>query len=147
MFAAINGPQQLYKHKLLFNYFLVTLSNPDEGIAQLALRCFLKFKPNYAVPYAEYLSSLLKKKEFRDTLTMFDLSKKEGTVDSQHRHELIPVIVRILFGRFSSRGTGAKSSKDSPQISSPRRITRTITTHHRIKTYFHLPTVHSIVDH
>ena len=114
MFAAINGPQQLYKHKLLFNYFLVTLSNPDEGIAQLALRCFLKFKPDYAMPYAEYLSSLLKKKEFRDTLTKFDLSKKEGNVDSQHRHELIPVIVRILFGRFSSRGTGAKSSKDSP---------------------------------
>lgn len=114
MLAAINGPQQLYKHKLLFNYFFVTLSNPDEGIAQLALKCFLKFKPDYAMPYAEYLSSLLKKKEFRDTLTKFDLSKLEGTVDSQHRRELIPVIVRILFGRFPSRGSGVKSSKDSP---------------------------------
>jgi len=114
MFAATNGPQQLYKHKLLFNYFLVTLSNPDEGIAQLALKCFLKFKPDYAMPYAGHLSSLLKKKEFRDTLTKFDLSKREGTVDSQHRRDLIPMIVRILFGRFSSRGSGAKSSKDSP---------------------------------
>ena len=114
MFAAINGPQQLFKHKLLFDYFLVTLSNPDEGIAQLALKCLLKFKPDYALPYAEYLSNLLKKREFRDTLTKFDLSKREGTVDSQHRHELIPIIVRILFGRFSSRGSGTKSSKDSP---------------------------------
>jgi len=114
MFAAINGPQQLHKHKLLFLYFLVTLSNPDEGIAQLALSCLLKFKVDYITPYAELLSSLLKKKQFRDTLTKIDMSKEEGTVDSHHRHDLIPVIVRILFGRFSARGSGAKSSKDSP---------------------------------
>eukprot|EP00957_Ditylum_brightwellii_P154907 11790095-Ditylum_brightwellii.AAC.1 len=114
MFAAVNGPQQLFKHKLLLRIFVAKLSNPDVSVAQLAFSCLMKYKLHYMLPYAERLHNMLKRGELRDTLAKFDLSKEAGVVNNEHRDGLIPIITRILFGRFSARGAGAKSSKDSP---------------------------------
>lgn len=114
MLAAVNGPQQLYKHNVLKSFYFTMLSNPDASVANLALSCLMKYKLEYVTPYADKLRGLLKKDEFRDAITKFDLSTEDGTIDSHHRQDLIPVLVRILFGRFSSRGSGARSSKDSP---------------------------------
>eukprot|EP00978_Attheya_sp_CCMP212_P026914 scaffold89414_cov49-Attheya_sp.AAC.2 len=113
-FAAVNGPQQLFKHKLLLSIFIAYLSNPDHSIAQLSLKCVIKYKLPYITPYSETLEKLLAKGEFRETLTKFDISVEADTINSQHRKKLIPVLIRVLFGRLVARGSGTKSSKDSP---------------------------------
>ena len=114
MFAAVKGPQQLFKHKLLLQLSIAFLSNPDAKIANLAFSCVLRFKLPYLLPYAEYVQPMLKKEGLREALTKFDLSENSEIVDISHRLDLIPIVTRILFGRFSARGNGAKSSKDSP---------------------------------
>lgn len=116
MFAAVKGPQQLYKHHVLLQMFIGFLSNPDPKLANIAFMCVQKFKLSYIMPYIDPLQSMLKKDELRDALAKFDLSIDSDSVDTEHRDSLIPIVTRILFGRFSSRGSGgkSKSAKDSP---------------------------------
>ena len=114
MFSAVNGPQQLFKHKFLEKVFIMLLSNGEVSIAQLGLSCLKKFKHSYLLPYTDSLSQMLIKGELRETLTKVDMSKINGTIDSHHRSQLIPIISRILFGRLTARGMGSKSSKDTP---------------------------------
>jgi len=111
MFSQVSGMQQLFKHKLLLIIFQSLLSDTDHVISQLALSCILKYKLSYIVPYKEQLKGMLHKSQMRETLTKFDISLSGGRIDSHHRSQLLPVIIRILFGRLSSRGGG---SKDSP---------------------------------
>lgn len=114
MFAAVKGPQQLFKHKKLLQMFLAFLSNPDAKLANLALSCVIRYKLPYLIPYSEHIQPMLKKEGLREALTKFDLSEGSELVDISHRLDLIPIVTRILFGRLLSRGNGAKSSKDSP---------------------------------
>ena len=114
MFAAVKGPQQLFKHRILLQMFIAFLSNPDPKLANLAFMCVQKFKLPYLMPYVDSVHAMLKKDELRDALAKFDLSVDSNLIDAEHRQSLIPVVTRILFGRFSSRGGKTKSAKDSP---------------------------------
>jgi U3 small nucleolar RNA-associated protein 20 len=114
MFSQVSGMQQLFLHKLLLVIFQSLLSDSDHVISQLSLSCVFKFKLSYIVPYKEELKGMLNKAQLRETLTKFDISLSGGRIDCQHRNQLLPVIIRILFGRLSSRGGGTKSIKDSP---------------------------------
>ena len=115
MFAAVKGPQQLFKHKLLLQIFISLLANPDPGLSNLAFSCVLRFKLPYLSPYIDYVQPMLKRDGLREALTKFDLSEESEIVDAEHRLFLVPITIRILFGRFSARGNGAKkSAKDSP---------------------------------
>lgn len=108
--------QQLYKHKYLLVIFQSFLSNPDTVIANIALDCIIGFKLPYVIPYIKDLGGMLSKSQMREVLTKFDLSIENGSVDIEHRSDLFPIIIRILFGRLSARGGGGKSSKDSPAV-------------------------------
>jgi len=114
MFSKIKGMEQLYKHKLLLVIFSSFLSNPDIVICQLSLTCVFRFNLPFVKPYEDQLKGMLSKKDFRETLTTFKVSRDGGGVDSAYREDLLPIIIRILFGRLSARGNGTKSSKDSP---------------------------------
>lgn len=114
MFAAVKGPQQLFKHKVLLQICVSFLGNPDPKLSNLAFACVLRFKLPYLTPYADYVQPMLKREGLREALTKFDLSEDSEVVDAEHRLLLLPIVTRILFGRFSSRGNGTKSSKDSP---------------------------------
>ena len=94
--------------------FIAFLSNPDPKMANLAFMCLQKFKLPYVTPYVDSVHAMLKKDELRDALAKFDLSVHSNSIDVEHRQRLIPIVTRILFGRFSARGSKTKSSKDSP---------------------------------
>jgi U3 small nucleolar RNA-associated protein 20 len=114
VFAAVNGPQQLYKHQLLLLIFTCFVSNQESSVAQCALSCVLKFKQSFVTPYADHLKGMLKKGELRDTMLNFDISKDANVIDPDHRSSLLPLITRIMFGRLSARAAISKSSKETP---------------------------------
>lgn len=116
MFAKVKGMQQLYKHKLLLIIFLTFLSNSDTIIAQLSLRCIAQYKLPFVAPYLDYLKGMLVKENQREVLTKFKLSRAQGQIEIEHRNDLCPLILRLLFGRLSAHGSVSKSSKDSPAV-------------------------------
>ena len=113
-FAAVNGPQQLFKHKVLFSIFLSLLSHPDASVALLAFDCTLRFKPAYLVPYVEDLKKSYAKGKLRDALLQLRSADEDGVLATNHRPRLLPVLSRVLFGRLSARAIEGRSSKDSP---------------------------------
>ena len=114
-FAAVNGPQQLFKHTLLLSIFLSFLGSQDNNLSQAALSFVLKYKLPYLVQYNDTLKKFYEKGMLRDAMMQLSSDAEKGNVSPDHRPGLIPVIARILFGRLSSRGGGgSKSSKDSP---------------------------------
>jgi U3 small nucleolar RNA-associated protein 20 len=114
VFAAANGPQQLYKHHLLLSVFTCFMSNQDVSVAQSALCCVLKFKQPFITPYADHLRGMLKKGELRETMLNFDISRGAKVIIPEHRAALIPLITRIMFGRVSAQAVISKSSKETP---------------------------------
>ena len=96
MFAAVKGPQQLFKHKILLQVFVSFLANPDPKLSNLAFACVLRFKLPYFSPYVDYIQPMLKKEGLREALTKFDLSAESQTVDAEHRLLLLPIVTRIL---------------------------------------------------
>ena len=116
VFAAVKGPQQLFKHKRLLQVFISLLANPDPRLSNLAFSCVLRFKLPYLSPYIDYVQPMLKRDGLREALTKFDLSEQSEIVDAEHRFFLVPITTRILFGRLSARGNNGakKSAKDSP---------------------------------
>lgn len=113
-FASVNGPQQLFKHKFLLSIFVALLSHQDATTSQTALTCVLRFKLPYLVQVSDLLKNFYKKGKLRETLMGLKTIDESGVLIDENRRDLLPILSRILFGRFASRATGKKSSKDSP---------------------------------
>ncbi|CAJ1908376.1 unnamed protein product [Cylindrotheca closterium] len=112
VFAVLDGPKQLVHHQLLERIFRCFLNHQDETVARLALTALSKYKVPYLVPYQSFFFDVLKKGQLKDSLLDFAEKYKEGKVVKSHRAQLMPLLVRLLFGRLSPKGK--KSSKDTP---------------------------------
>lgn len=113
VFSVVVSPKQLYLHQLLFNYFSTLLASPDLVLAKLAFQCLMTYKPAFLAPYKENLSHFLDNKLLRDELVLFNPSVVEGKIDALHRVDLIPVLTRLLYGRYLSKASGAKAREIS----------------------------------
>lgn len=113
VFAAVVSPKQLYLHQLLFNYFSSLLASPDLVLAKLAFQCLLTYKPAFLVPYKDNVSHFLDNKLLRDELVLFNPSTKEAKIDALHRVDFLPLLTRLLYGRYLSKASGAKAREIS----------------------------------
>ncbi len=75
---------------------------------KLALKAILAWKQEGVKPYKENLENLLDDTKFRGELTT--LFQGEHTIQPQHRPELVPVLLRLLYGRTISK-KGAASGR------------------------------------
>lgn len=113
VFAAVKGPKQLFKHDVLLSIFISLLNIQDPSLGQLALSCVATFKLPYLTPLLERMEALFAKGGLKESLLKFTTALESVQLDTKQRQCLIPVLMRVLFGRLTSRAT-SKSSKDSP---------------------------------
>jgi len=130
VFSAVTSPKQLYMHNLLYLFYQEIISKSDAMTVKLAVECILTYKSPSILPYRDSIKRLLDDKTIRNELLNFDptLSSKledynnsmndshhEGghvVVRDEHRDELIPMIVRLVYGRFTSKARGNKAARD-----------------------------------
>jgi hypothetical protein len=115
----------LYKNMLLQKVFVALLTHPDSEVSTLALKCLLAFDNKGAeleglAVYKDTLLKLLDPASFRDALLLLPLGIKSGQVPQHHRATLLPVMMRLLYGRCSAHQThnGAKAGKGGSSASS-----------------------------
>jgi len=98
---------------LLLRIFVTFLSRPDNAVVVATLDCLINAKLPYLTPYATTCKALLKDIHLRDELVRFSLTKD---IQSEHRAEFVPLLIRLLFGRFLAKASRARTrtSKDSP---------------------------------
>ena len=64
--------------------------------------------------------NLLEGKHFRHEIVVFSLEEQNGVVNREHRSDLLPIMMRLLYGKFHSHETTHTSSSD--KVSTKRAI-------------------------
>ncbi|KAG9345665.1 hypothetical protein JZ751_008809 [Albula glossodonta] len=108
VFSKFTNPRALYLEPKLHQLYTQLLSHQDQEIQKVALECELTYKDPHILPYKENLQRLLDDKHFKEEIVHFNIAEEGNTVQESDRPQLIPVLMRILYGRMRSK-TGSKS--------------------------------------
>ncbi|KAI3366882.1 hypothetical protein L3Q82_009528 [Scortum barcoo] len=113
VFAKFTNPRSLYLESSLSDLYHQLLCHQDHQIQRVALECVLTYKDPNIVPYKENLEKLLDDKHFKEEIVHFNISEETGVVEASHRARLIPLLMRILFGRLRSKAGSKFQGKAS----------------------------------
>ncbi|XP_042326453.1 small subunit processome component 20 homolog isoform X2 [Sceloporus undulatus] len=112
VFAQFSNPRALYLEPQLKELYTQLLSHQDQNVQKIALDCIMTYKHPHLLPYRENLKRLLEDKTFKEEIVHFSISEESTIVKTIHRPELIPVLMRILYGRMRNK-TGSKTQGKS----------------------------------
>ncbi|KAG8439453.1 hypothetical protein GDO86_005604 [Hymenochirus boettgeri] len=112
VFSKFSNPRALYLEPKLQELYTQLLCHQDQEVQKVTLDCVLSYKHPHLLPYKENLERLLEDKSFKEEIVHFGISKENSVVKSFHRADVIPVLMRILYGRMRSK-TGSKTQGKS----------------------------------
>jgi U3 small nucleolar RNA-associated protein 20 len=108
LFGLFTNSRSLYKSAEVYNALLNLLGNGDIEIQKSALKAIFTWKNGNIKPYEENLLNLLDEARFKEEIAI--LLQGQTLVQAEHRADLMPVLLRLLYGRAISR-KGAASGK------------------------------------
>lgn len=117
LFACFTNPKSLYKSEEVYKALLQLLANGDIEIQKSALKAIFTWKNSNIRPYEENLLNLLDEARFKEELAI--LFQGQSLVQPSHRLDLMPVLLRVIYGRSISR-KGAASGRQGMEA---RRLT------------------------
>lgn len=112
LFTKFTNPRALYKADLVYAALLNLLASGDPKVQSLALKCVFAWRMPAAKAYEDNLNNLLDETRFRDEVTHFvQIGEDESVIQDDHREGLMPVLLRLLYGRSLSRKNASSGSK------------------------------------
>ncbi|KAL8716003.1 MAG: hypothetical protein Q9220_000670 [cf. Caloplaca sp. 1 TL-2023] len=116
LFTLFRNPGVLYRSAKVFDGLCGLLTNGDIEIQKLSLKAIFTWKLEALRLYQENLLNILDDNRFRDEMTTFlQSSDQESIVQSGHRSQLMPILIRLLYGKLIAR-TGNQISKRTQSI-------------------------------
>lgn len=120
VFAAVTSPKQMYCHQLLYSFYNEIMAKADVNAVKLAFDCIVTYKSAAITPYKDNVKRMLEDKTIRDEMVNLDAtpqgqgadSDAEPLIKEEHRGELVPLLVRTVYGRFTSKARGSKAARD-----------------------------------
>uniref|UniRef100_A0A915I2K4 U3 small nucleolar RNA-associated protein 20 N-terminal domain-containing protein n=1 Tax=Romanomermis culicivorax TaxID=13658 RepID=A0A915I2K4_ROMCU len=107
VYSKFNDIKSIAKEKQLKTlYFQIPLlmhGRPD--VQKAALDCILAYKSNSLEQYRSHLSGLLNDKQFKDELVLFNIDSEVNVLQAEHRTDVIPILLRLLYGRLLGKGS------------------------------------------
>lgn len=110
LFEKFTNPRALFKSSDVRDALLTLLTNGDSSVQRSALKGLFTWKSPSIMPYQENLLNLLDESRFRDELATFVRLDEDSTIEPGHKAELLPVLLRILYGRVVSRAAASSGS-------------------------------------
>ncbi|KAI1634965.1 HEAT repeat protein [Biscogniauxia mediterranea] len=101
VFSQFSNPKVLYQSQHVYEALLKLLANGDVEVQKAALKAILTWKQEGIKPYQESLEYLLDEARFKNELTV--LFQGDQQIQPEHRSEMIPVLLRLLYGRSISK--------------------------------------------
>lgn len=101
--AQFKNPRALHKELVFWELYMEFLKNKNPGLQKYALDCVLNYKNKSVVPYKSNLQNLVDEKKFKDELTQFKITEDAKNIQPEHREHVIPIILRILYGKMTSK--------------------------------------------
>ncbi|KAJ1163535.1 hypothetical protein NDU88_003993 [Pleurodeles waltl] len=113
VFSRFSNPRSLFLESKLYELYTQLLCHQDQNVQKVALDCIMSYRHQHLMPYRENLQRLLEDKSFKEEIVHFSISEESTIVKDDHRPELIPVLMRILYGRMRSKTGGKTQGKSS----------------------------------
>ncbi|KAK2753509.1 U3 snoRNP protein [Arachnomyces sp. PD_36] len=105
LFGKFVNPKVLYKASEVYEALLGLLSNGDTEVQKLSLKALFTWKSPSVRPYEENLMNILDDARFKEEVAAFvHIGQDNSTIEEQHREELLPVLLRLLYGKMVARG-------------------------------------------
>ncbi|TKA30448.1 hypothetical protein B0A50_02675 [Salinomyces thailandicus] len=112
VFAQFVNPKVLYRSEEVYKALLRLCANGDVEIQQSALKAVFAWKDQAVNRYEEHLVNLLDEARFRDEISVFlQEDPGEESVRSQDEARLMPVLLRLLYGRAIAGGRYGQGSR------------------------------------
>jgi U3 small nucleolar RNA-associated protein 20 len=111
LFGQFINPKVLYQASDVHSALLGLLCHGNSEIQRSALKALFTWKSPNILPYQENLLNILDEARFRDELSVFvNVGREDSLIQEPHRGELLPVLLRVLYGRMISKA-GASSGQ------------------------------------
>lgn len=109
LFAKLRNPRAVYREPELTIAYHDLLRHRNAAVQKLALDCVMQYRSPSLTSYREQLYGLVDDKSFRAQLIKFNL-EEGATVQAEHRAELVPVLMSILYSKMQARGSARRAS-------------------------------------
>lgn len=101
--AQFKNPRALHKEPEFWELYMDFLKNKNPGLQKYALDCVLNYKNKNIVPYKANLQNLVDEKKFKDEMTQFKITEDAQSIHPDDREHVVPIILRILYGKMTSK--------------------------------------------
>ncbi|XP_033340653.2 small subunit processome component 20 homolog [Megalopta genalis] len=108
IFGKITNPRTLYRESEIQKIYLDLLSSKNPDIQKAALNCLLTYNHKYLLPYKDNLISLISEQNIKNELTRFKIDEESSSIQNEHRKDIIPILMRILYAKMASK-TGMRT--------------------------------------
>ncbi|RZF48294.1 hypothetical protein LSTR_LSTR010257 [Laodelphax striatellus] len=112
IFGKFKDPNSMYKEPEVKKIYFELLTHKNPEVQKSALDCVMTYKHKSVVPYKSHLYGLIDDKSFKDEITLFRIDTESEMVRPEHRPELMPIVMRILYSKMLNKSgvrTGSKS--------------------------------------
>ncbi|OGE56629.1 hypothetical protein PENARI_c003G04800 [Penicillium arizonense] len=138
LFAQFLNPRVLYRTEEVHKAILGLLCHGNSELQKSALKALFTWKDKNVLPYQENLLNILDESRFKDELAAFvHVGNENSLIEESHREVLLPVLLRLLYGRMISKAGG---SGQAGQVGRRKTILRTIShlSEHDFGLFMHL---------
>lgn len=101
--AQFKNPRALHKEPIFWDLFMEFLKHKNSGLQKYALDCIVNYKNKSVVAYKNNLYNLVDDKKFKDELTLFKITDDAKSIQPEDREHVVPIILRILYGKMTSK--------------------------------------------
>lgn len=108
IFHKVANPKMLYREAEMHQIYLDLLSSKNADVQKAALNCLFAYKHKYLLPYRESLYGLISEKNLKNELARFNLDQESNVIEQEHRENVIPIIMRILYAKIIAK-TGMRT--------------------------------------
>lgn len=99
--ATIKDPAMNFSLATIYHHLL---TKNDPQLQRLALECLRTYRNEVVMHYADRLLALIEDATFRDELSAL---QSDTEIPAHHRHDLLRLVIRILFGKIVRQKAGA----------------------------------------
>lgn len=125
LFGRFINPKVLFRAPEVHDALLGLLCHGNSDIQRLSLKALFTWKSPSILPYQENLLNILDESRFRDELSAFvHVGKDDSTIEEGHKGEVLPVLLRLLYGRMISKASA--NAGQAGQIGRRKAILRTL---------------------
>ena len=105
LFGQFVNPKVLYKSPEVYEALLGLLTNGDSEVQKLSLKAIFTWKSSHIRPYEENLMNIIDDARFKEEVNAFvHVGQDNSIIEDGHRGELLPVLLRLLYGKMVARG-------------------------------------------